>query len=89
MSAAEILNGFCRVHRQLAWNWLINEYDRHNPCDWPGGLKTQRGVGVMDSRTAHAARAAEFERKNRAQAELIAKICRSGCSPQCVTDGAS
>lgn len=69
--------GLCPVHHQHATAWATNDYQPHNPTEWPGG------AFLMDNRTTHDERAREWDRKNSAQVELIARICHSGTSPQC------
>lgn len=76
----DIPEGLCATHRQQAVEWRNNDYDWRNPGEWPGGLSCRGRQHIMDSRTTHEERAREFERKNREQIELIARICRSGVS---------
>lgn len=51
--------------------------DHCHPSEWPGGCI------IMDDRTSHATRRADWERKNQDQIALIVSICTSGTSPQC------
>lgn len=77
-------SGLCAVHHQQAVNWRNNDYDWRNPAEWPAGLSFPSRTLLMDSRTSHEERAREFEEKNRRQVDLVASICKSGRSPQCL-----
>ena len=79
----EIPAGLCSVHHQLAIDWRNNDYDPRNAGEWPGGASSPHRTLLMDSRTSHEERSREFEEKNRAQVELIVRICSRGDSPQC------
>lgn len=72
-----IPNDLCAVHREQFREWRENHYNPRNPTEWPGG-----GC-LLDSRTSHDERERDWDRKNLQQMELIARICRSGRSPQC------
>jgi hypothetical protein len=50
--------------------WRLVEYDPRNPSEWPS-----KGRGIMDARTTHAARRADWERKTADQIALIERIC--------------
>jgi hypothetical protein len=67
----------CPAHHEIAVGWARNDYNPRWPSEWPGGM------GLMDSRTRHDEREREWDRKNGEQVELVARICRSGRSPQC------
>jgi hypothetical protein len=68
----------CGEHGRIWREWWTHSrsYNSRDPKDWPG----QR---IMDSRTSHDARRAEWLRKGLEQLQLTEKICRSGSSPQC------
>lgn len=76
-----VIRALCPVHRAHAFDWRNNAYNVHRPSEWPGG-----GM-LMDNRTLHAARRADWEAKNQAQILIIVGICRSGRSPQCIPEG--
>jgi hypothetical protein len=67
----------CPVHREHFRDWRDNGYNPRHPTEWPGGSH------ILDSRTSHDARETDWDRKNLQQMELVARICRSGRSPQC------
>lgn len=67
----------CPVHWEIARSWRDNHYSPWNPREWPGGSH------IMDSRTSHSERSADWDRKNLQQLELTVACCRSGRSPQC------
>lgn len=67
----------CSVHDKIARDWRENHYSPWNPTEWPGGSH------IMDSRTSHSERSADWDRKNLQQIELTIAFCRSGRSPQC------
>jgi hypothetical protein len=71
----------CREHARIWDGWAQLNYNWRNPTEWPGGSH------IMDSRTSHTDRAADWERKSRAQLEQVERICRSGRSPQCTPKG--
>ncbi|MFF4478725.1 hypothetical protein ACFY1A_17145 [Streptomyces sp. NPDC001520] len=78
----------CPEHARIAWRWWMNDYNPQSPNEWPVGMSATRfdhqsAPPLMDSRAMHEERARDFDRKNRSQVELIARICRSGRSPQC------
>lgn len=68
----------CGEHGRIWREWWRHSksYSTLDPKDWPG----QR---IMDSRTSHDARRAEWLRKGVGQLQLTEQICRSGKSPQC------
>jgi hypothetical protein len=68
----------CDEHARIWREWWkhSHSYNSSDPKDWPG----QR---IMDSRTSHNARRAEWLRKGLEQLHLTERICRSGTSPQC------
>lgn len=67
----------CEEHARIWKAWRDNHYDWRAPSEWPGG-----GF-IMDNRTSHEAREADWDRKNRGQMEQTEHQCRSGRSPQC------
>lgn len=67
----------CPEHKRIWVGWRDNSYNPRNPTEWPGKAH------IMDSRTSHQTRAAEWDRKNRAQMDLVAGVCARGMSPQC------
>ncbi|MFH8410707.1 hypothetical protein ACH4FX_38940 [Streptomyces sp. NPDC018019] len=85
MTPAPIPADLCPAHRRIAMDWHNNDYDARNPGEWPAGRSVSSGecTLLMDSRTSHDEREAEFARKNAEQAELTIRVCRSGRSPQC------
>ncbi|MFK8851312.1 hypothetical protein [Streptomyces sp. Ac-502] len=66
-------------------DWRNNDYDFRNPGEWPAGRSVSSGnrTFLMDARTPHDEREAEFSCKNAEQIELVIRICRSGRSSQC------
>ncbi|MFK0296322.1 hypothetical protein ACIQU6_38425 [Streptomyces sp. NPDC090442] len=79
MLTTPIPSDLCRAHATIARSWRDNHYSPWNPSEWPGGTP------IMDSRTSHQERAADWDRKNADQLERTIRICRSGSSPQCST----
>lgn len=77
MLSTPIPRDLCPVHREIAYAWRDNHYSPWNPSEWPGGSH------IMDSRTSHTERGADWDRKNLQQIELTIDCCRSGRSPQC------
>ncbi len=77
MLSTPIPRDLCPVHREIAYAWRDNHYSPWNPSEWPGGSH------IMDSRTSHTERSADWDRKNLQQIELTIDCCRSGRSPQC------
>jgi hypothetical protein len=71
----------CREHAKIWTEWAALNYNWRHPCEWPGSSI------IMDNRTSHDARAADWDRKTRQQLDLVEKICRSGNSPQCSKPG--
>jgi hypothetical protein len=69
----------CPEHRRIARTWLDVHYNPRHPCEWPGGSI------IMDARTSHATRAADWRRKTSDQVALIIRCCRRRTSPQCTT----
>lgn len=67
----------CPEHRRIWRAWRDNRYKPWAPTEWPGGSH------IMDSRTSHTERAADWQRKNAEQQAATEEICRSGRSPQC------
>lgn len=68
----------CPVHWKRWIEWRENHYQPQAPSEWPGV-----GTGIMDSRTSHEERAAEWQRKNQEQMDFVSRVCLSGLSPQC------
>jgi hypothetical protein len=68
----------CDEHGRIWREWWkhSHSYSSLDPKDWPG----QR---IMDSRTSHNRRRAEWLTKGLEQLQLIERICRTGTSPQC------
>lgn len=68
----------CAEHGRIWRDWWkhSHSYSSLDPKDWPG----QR---IMDSRTSHDSRRAEWLRKGLEQLQLTERICRSGKSSQC------
>ena len=77
MLSTPIPNDLCAIHREHFRDWRDNHYNARNPTEWPGG-----GF-ILDCRTSHQERERDWDRKNLQQMDLIARICRSGRSPQC------
>ncbi|WP_217223139.1 hypothetical protein [Streptomyces anulatus] len=77
MLSTPIPRDLCPVHREIAYSWRDHHYSPWTPSKWPGGSH------IMDSRTSHAERGADWDRKNLQQIELTIGCCRSGRSPQC------
>ncbi|MFJ3182460.1 hypothetical protein ACIPJN_29290 [Streptomyces sp. NPDC086796] len=77
MLSTPIPRDLCPVHREIAYGWRDHHYSPWNPSEWPGGSH------IMDSRTSHAERGADWDRKNLQQIELTIDCCRPGRSPQC------
>lgn len=69
----------CAEHARIWRSWwdYATSYDPRHPKDY-GHLS-----GIMDSRTSHAERRANWLRQGVQSLELVAQICRSGQSPQC------
>ncbi|GGQ61505.1 hypothetical protein [Streptomyces asoensis] len=51
-----------------------NHYDFRNPSEWPGGSH------ILDSRTTHDEREAEWDRKNLAQMAFAVSLRRRQCA---------
>lgn len=83
MLSTLIPNDLCPVHREQFREWRANDYNPNNPTEWPGG-----GF-LMDSRTSHEERERDWDRQNQEQMDLVARICRSGRSPQCTSSAES
>jgi hypothetical protein len=66
----------CPEHTRIWKGWRDHHYNPHHPQDWPG-------QPLLDSRTSHQARRADWETKNGEQMRLTEECCRSGRSPQC------
>ena len=70
----------CPIHTDSWRQWKKVEYNPRTPGEWPD---VRGGRGVMDSRTTHAERERDWDRKTSGQLDLIESICRRGDSPQC------
>jgi hypothetical protein len=68
--------GLCPAHRRIWSAWRDHTYNSRAPKDWPGQI-------LLDARTSHADRRADWNRKNTEQMQLTADLCTSGRSPQC------
>lgn len=66
----------CPEHKRIYTAWRDHHYDPTRPKEWGGGH-------ILDSRTTHAERAADWDSKNLGQMILTEETCRSGKSPQC------
>lgn len=69
MTENAISEGLCGKHGAAVANWAKVVYNPRAPKEWPGGP-------LMDSRTSHADRRADWERKTAAQIEMIKGFCR-------------
>lgn len=49
--------------------WLRLDYNPRHPTEWPGRQQ------ILDSRTSHTARHADWQRKTAQQVQLIENIC--------------
>lgn len=59
----------CPACQTIRANWLRLTYNPKKPAEWPGGQH------ILDSRTTHAERRADWERKTARQVQLIESIC--------------
>jgi hypothetical protein len=68
----------CGEHGRIWIQWWQHSksYRADDPKDWPG-------CHILDARTSHAARRAEWLRKGLGQLQTVENICRTGTSPQC------
>ena len=66
----------CPEHARIWRAWRDHHYDPRHPKDWPG-------QPLMDARTSHADRRADWQAKNAEQIAEVEQCCRSGRSPQC------
>jgi hypothetical protein len=64
----------CPHHWEAANAWRNNHYSPWNPTEWPGGSH------ILDSRTTHAEREAEWDRKNRERMAFAVSLCRRQCA---------
>ena len=64
--------GMCLAHRGQWLGYRNLTYSPWHPCEWPGLAV------ILDSRTSHAARAADWDRKSIEQMRLTADICLRG-----------
>lgn len=71
--------GLCPEHARIWRSWwdYARSYDPRHPKDF-GNMGP-----IMDNRTSHAERRADWLRKGVVQLDLTVKICRHGSSPQC------
>jgi hypothetical protein len=69
----------CAAHRESwsKWRTYALSYDPRYPKDF-GNIGP-----IMDARTSHADRRAEWVRKGRLQLDQVEALCRRGGSPQC------
>lgn len=63
----------CGKHAAAVSSWAKVVYNPRKPGEWPD---MTGGRGVMDSRTPHAERAQDWNRKTAAQIEMIKGFCR-------------
>lgn len=67
----------CPAHRKVWRNYAALTYDPRHPHEWPGISV------IMDNRTDHAKRAADWDHKTREVLASIERICRGGHSIHC------
>jgi hypothetical protein len=66
----------CPEHTRIWRAWRDHLYNPYHPQDWPGMM-------ILDARTSHAERRADWVAKNAEQMQLTEECCRSGRSRQC------
>lgn len=59
----------CPTCQAIRTGWRHLYYNPQRPSEWPGGQH------ILDSRTSHAARKADWDKKTARQIELVESIC--------------
>lgn len=59
----------CPKCQPIRARWKQLHYNPRQPTEWPGGSH------ILDSRTSHAERRTDWERKTATQVALVEEIC--------------